>query len=111
MKITSDEKEEFVVLEFEGSFSVENLKMLEKTLNKYYEMSKNIIVDLSGVTFLDSSSLGVIVLYFTKMEDIDRHLILIKVKQDIYQMFNITGLSRRFNVFTTLEKAISFLHD
>ena len=66
MKITTDEKENYVVLEFEGSFSVENLKMLEKTLNKYYEMSKNIIVDLSGVTFLDSSSLGVIVLYLQK---------------------------------------------
>lgn len=111
MKITTNEKDNYVVLGFEGSFSVENLKMLEKTLNKYYEVAKNVIVDLSGVTFLDSSSLGVIVLYFTKMEDIDKHLILIKVKQDIYQMFNITGLSRRFNVFNTLEKALSFLNE
>ncbi len=109
MKISAEAKDSYVILFFEGSFSVENLKMLEKTLQKHYEEGKHIIIDLSRVTFLDSSSLGVIVLYFTKLEESNRHLVLIRVKQDIYQMFTITGLTRRFRVFNTLEKAVEFL--
>lgn len=109
MKITADSKKNYVILLFEGSFSVENLKILEKTLQKHFEEAKHIVIDMSRVTFLDSSSLGVIVLYFTKLEESNRHLVLIKVKQDIYQMFTITGLTRRFRVFNTIEKAEEYL--
>ena len=68
-------------------------------------VNKVVSEDLSEMTFIDSSSLGIIVVYYTKSEKNSKHFSLININGDIMQMFKITGLDKRIKIFDNLESA------
>ncbi len=111
MDIDSNIKSNYVVLNISGTMSVEGIRVFEKTLNQYYEAKKNIIIDLKNVTFIDSSSLGIMVLYFTRLEKRNRHIVLINVNDEINELFNISGIIKLFRVFDSLEDALDFINN
>jgi anti-anti-sigma factor len=109
MKINVHNEEKYTLVEVEGSLSVESLNYFEKKLQGAYERGLNIIIDFSSLVFIDSSSLGLILVYFTKQTGNKKHLVLMKVNRDIYEMFNITGLSRRVKIFDSLDTALAHI--
>lgn len=109
MKITTEMKDGYVLIKIKGTLSIENISPFETLLNKYVEEKIHILIDLSEMTFIDSSSLGIIVVYYTKSEKNNKHLSLININGDIMQMFKITGLDKRIKIFDTLELAITQL--
>lgn len=111
MKIFGQDNEQYLLLRVEGSLSVENLNRFEGELNKAYESGKHIFIDLSKIVFIDSSSLGVIVVLFTKLLAQKRHLVLLNVNRDIGEMFTITGLSKRVHMSYSLEEALQFIRN
>ena len=111
MKINTQNEKNYTLIEVEGSLSVETLNYFEKKLQAAYERELDIILDFSGLVFIDSSSLGLIVVYFTKQMNSNRHLVLLRVNRDIYEMFNITGLSRRVQIFESLDDARAFVEN
>ena len=109
MKVTADTKDNYILLGVKGTLSIENISPFEAQLNRHVENKSHIIIDLADLTFIDSSSLGIIVVYFTKSEKNSRHFALINVNHDIMQMFKITGLDKRINIFSSLEDALDRL--
>jgi len=107
MKITTEIKDEFVLINVKGTLSIENISPFETLLNKYVDEKKHILIDLSEMTFIDSSSLGIIVVYYTKSEKNNKHFSLIN--GDIMQMFKITGLDKRIKIFDNLDAATKAL--
>jgi len=105
MKITTEMKDNFVLIHVKGTLSIENISPFETLLNKYVDEKTHILIDLSEMTFIDSSSLGIIVVYYTKSEKNNKHFSLINISSDIMQMFKITGLDKRIKIFDTLESA------
>ena len=57
-------------------------------------------VDLSGVTFIDSSGLGVLVGFSQRLREQNRHeiLILAGLQGPVRKVFDITGLGEHFQV-------------
>jgi len=53
---------------------------------------KHVILDFSGVDFIDSTGLDMIVMLYKKLKDKGGTLKLENVKSDIYQMFDVSGL-------------------
>lgn len=111
MKIFEQDNENYLLLRVEGSLSVENLTRFEGELNKSLESGKHVFVDLSKLVFIDSSSLGVIVVFYTKLLEAKRHLVLLNVNRDIGEMFAITGLSKRVHMSYSLEEALQFIRN
>ena len=109
MKISENIQKEYAVLSIEGSLSVEQINRLENSLNVCYKSNIHVILQLAEVTFIDSSSIGLIVLYMTKFLNINKHMILVSPKREIDQMFNITGVSNHIKVFDTLNLALDFI--
>ena len=109
MKVTSEQKENFIVINIKGTLSIENISPFETLVNKHVEKKDNILIDLSELTFLDSSSLGIIVVYFTKSEKNNRNFALLNINPDIMQMFKITGLDKRIRIFSSIDEATSAL--
>lgn len=110
MKITTDIKDDFVLIHVKGTLSIENISPFETLLNKYLEEKTHMLIDFSQLTFIDSSSLGIIVVYYTKSEKNNKHFALISINGDIMQMFKITGLDKRIKIFDDLETAQKTLH-
>lgn len=68
----------------------------------------DIIVDLQGVSFIDSSGLGVLVSGLRRVKEQDGTLRLICTRESILKIFRITGLDKVFPIFASAEEAQEF---
>lgn len=109
MKITTEMKNDYVLIHVKGTLSIENISPFETLLNKFVDEKKHILIDLSEMTFIDSSSLGIIVVYYTKSEKNSKHFAIININGDIMQMFKITGLDKRIRIFDNPDEALKSL--
>ena len=109
MKVSSEQRENYILISVKGTLSIENISPFETLLNKYVDEKTHILIDLSEMTFIDSSSLGIIVVYYTKSEKNNKHFSLININGDIMQMFKITGLDKRIKIFDNLNSAVKNL--
>ena len=67
---------------------------------------KHIVVDLSDATFIDSTTLGVLVGGVKRLRPSDGALALVCADQNITKIFEITGLDRVFPIHPTREEAL-----
>ena len=109
MKVSSEQRENYILISVKGTLSIENISPFETLVNKCVEQKSHILIDLTDLTFIDSSSLGIIVVYYTKSEKNSRHFALININSDIMQMFRITGLDKRIRIFNDLKEAVNSL--
>ncbi|MBX5469583.1 MAG: STAS domain-containing protein [Thermoleophilaceae bacterium] len=69
--------------------------------------SKQVVVDLSKATFIDSTTLGVLVGGVKRLRPSGGTLALVCNDQNIAKIFEITGLDRVFPIHATREEALS----
>ncbi len=70
---------------------------------------KHIVVDLSTATFIDSTTLGVLVGGVKRLRPAGGALALVCTDQNITKIFEITGLDRVFAIHPTREEALGSL--
>ena len=68
---------------------------------------KSIVVDLSKATFIDSTTLGVLVGGVKRLRPAGGSLALVCTDQNITKIFEITGLDRVFPIHGSREEALS----
>ncbi len=69
--------------------------------------AKEIVVDFSDTTFIDSTTLGVLVGGVKRLRTNDGQLSLVCSDRNITKIFEITGLDRVFTIFPTRDEAIA----
>ncbi|MCP4137468.1 MAG: STAS domain-containing protein [bacterium] len=110
MKISTNQNNNYTTVNVKGALSVEFLHIFESSLRKASNDKKHTLVNLSQVSFLDSSALGVIIMHHRKLNRDDKKLILIDVPYDISQLFSITGLSKRIPIVNSMHEAIETIN-
>ena len=68
--------------------------------------AKNVIVDFSSTTFIDSTTLGVLVGGVKRLRPNDGQLSLVCSDRNITKIFEITGLDRVFTIYPTRDEAL-----
>ena len=68
---------------------------------------KDIVVDLSDTTFIDSTTLGVLVGGVKRLRPAGGQLTLVCSDRNITKIFEITGLDRVFSIYPTRDEAIA----
>ena len=71
--------------------------------------AKEVIVDLSSTTFIDSTTLGVLVGGVKRLRPNDGRLSLVCSDRNITKIFEITGLDRVFDIYGDRDAAIASL--
>jgi len=71
------------------------------------EGATDIVVDLSAIDFLDSTGLGVLVGGLKRVKSNEGELKLVVTQDRIMKIFDITGLSKVFPIFATLDEALA----
>jgi anti-sigma B factor antagonist len=66
----------------------------------------SLIVNLAGVSFLDSSGLGILVGVWHRMQACPGILALAAPTRQVQRIFNITGLAKAFSVYDTEVQAV-----
>jgi anti-sigma B factor antagonist len=69
--------------------------------------AKDVVVDFSNTTFIDSTTLGVLVGGVKRLRTSEGQLSLVCSDRNITKIFEITGLDRVFTIYPTRHEAIS----
>ena len=70
---------------------------------------KEVVVDFSDTTFIDSTTLGVLVGGVKRLRTNEGQLSLVCNDRNITKIFEITGLDRVFTIYPTRDEAVSKL--
>ena len=79
----------------------------EKLVELVSQGKHQIIVDLEGVDFLDSTGLGVLVGGLKRLRSHDGDLTLVCTHQRILKVFEITGLTKVFAIHSSVDEAVA----
>ncbi|MGZ4258179.1 MAG: STAS domain-containing protein [Gaiellaceae bacterium] len=82
-------------------------EFMQQLLDVIGNGAKNVIVDFSNTTFIDSTTLGVLVGGVKRLRPNDGQLSLVCSDRNITKIFEITGLDRVFTIYPTREEAVS----
>lgn len=69
--------------------------------------AREVVVDLTETTFLDSTSLGALVGGVKRLRSVGGELSLVCTDRSLVRIFEITGLDRVFSLHRTLEEALA----
>ena len=70
---------------------------------------KEVVVDFTNTTFIDSTTLGVLVGGVKRLRTNDGRLSLVCSDRNITKIFEITGLDKVFEIYATRDEAVSGL--
>ena len=94
------------VIEVSGEIDVATAPQLRESLQRVIAQGEStIILDLLGVTFLDSTALGVLVGALKRCREAGRELHLVVADPRIMKIFEITGLTSVFTIADSLQAA------
>jgi anti-sigma B factor antagonist len=79
----------------------------EQLLDVIGKGAKDVVVDFSTTTFIDSTTLGVLVGGVKRLRSQDGQLSLVSSDRNITKIFEITGLDRVFTIYPTREEALA----
>jgi anti-sigma B factor antagonist len=81
----------------------------QQLLDAIAKGAQEVIVDFSKTTFIDSTTLGVLVGGVKRLRTNDGQLSLVCSDRNITKIFEITGLDRVFTIYPTREEAVAQL--
>ena len=95
------------VIELGGEVDLYTAPEFKQQLLEVIEQGgRDVIVDLSNTTFIDSTTLGVLVGGVKRLRTNEGQLSLVCSDRNITKIFEITGLDRVFAIHPTLEAAL-----
>jgi anti-sigma B factor antagonist len=108
LTVSSRQEGEHTVISVSGEIDVYTAPSLRERLNELVAAGcYDLIVDLAGVEFLDSTGLGVLVGGLKRVRSNDGTLRLVCAQEKILKVFRITGLTKVFLIHATLDEARS----
>ena len=79
----------------------------QQLLDVISEGGKDVVVDFSDTTFIDSTTLGVLVGGVKRLRAQEGRLSLVCSDRNITKIFEITGLDRVFTIYPTRDEALA----
>jgi len=91
----------------EDRLDANNSEELKVELRRFYESgTKDLVIDLKEIHFIDSSGLGVLVSGYKNASTSHGTLKLSNLQSQVKSMFELTRLHRVFDIFTSVDDAL-----
>lgn len=108
LSVTSRQEGDRTVISVAGEIDVYTAPSLRERLNELVASGHyDLVVDMEGVEFLDSTGLGVLVGGLKRVRSHDGSLRLVCAQEKILKVFRITGLTKVFPIHPTLAEALA----
>src|SRR3954471_6774208 len=105
-------KSDSIVIKLQGEVDLYAAPELKDHVNRAIESGKNkLVLDLSEATFIDSTTLGILVSGMKRLRPRGGMLAVLCPDPTMARIFDITGLNRMFSVHETLDGAIAALDE
>jgi len=108
MEVNERKAGNFLVLDLNGRLDTTNFGEFEtKLVERINHGEKQIVVNCSDLTYISSSGLRVFLMALKKMTASNGKFYLCCLRNNIREIFEITGFTTFFNIFDTLEEALN----
>jgi len=99
--------DDVAVVEAAGELDIHTSAVFKDSLvGAIEEGATRVVVDLTGVTFIDSSALGALVGGARRSAEVGRELMIVCPAGSVARVIEITGLNRAFTIYATREEAL-----
>jgi anti-anti-sigma factor len=93
-----------------GSIDIDTSRILKEELHGLIDTGRTaILVDFSGVDFMTSTGLGVLVAVAKRVEEVDGNLALCSLSDDIQSIFDTVGFTPFFDIHRSAKEALASL--
>lgn len=107
VSVTSRPSGDRTVVHVTGEIDVYTAPVLREELARLVDGGhNNLVVDLTGVPFMDSTGLGVLVGALKKVKTHGGDLALVIDQEKVLKVFRITALTQVFPIFETVDEAL-----
>ena len=107
MEIQVEEREGFHIVTPVGGLDVYTVPLFRKVILKLEgDRRHDIIIDLTKVTFIDSSGLGSLIEMFQKTQQAQGELAFVIVNPRIMKIIKLVNLDRVFKIYTNIGRAL-----
>ena len=108
MQLVEKESGEVTVLERGGRLDSNTSKVLEdKVMEILGQGKKKVLMDFKDVDYINSTGLRVLLLALQQLKKIQGKLVLSSIKDYMKEVFEISGYTEIFPIFTTQEEALA----
>ncbi len=108
LEISEEDSGRWCALFAAGEIDVSTASKLRERLDAAIDRGTAlVVVDLSSVTFIDSTGLGVLIGTSKRVEDAGGALRVVATEPRILKLFEITGLTERFAIAPSLDEAVA----
>lgn len=108
MKINFEIKDGTLIIRIEGELDHHSSVTIREKVDEIFEKEKckNIIFDLEGMKFMDSSAIGVIMGRYRKTKNVRGKTVIVNTCPQLQKIINISGLCKIINIYTNIEDAL-----
>lgn len=107
MKVKEDKINDALICSLEGEININNSGDLRKIFDDFINRKElKVLIDFSGVSYIDSSGLATLIEMFQRLKKIGGHMRFSCMDQKIRNIFEITKLHKLFEIFETRDAAL-----
>lgn len=106
LRLRTHESGGAVVVEVRGEVELHSAPQLREELHRVCTGGACVVVDLTGVSFIDSTGLGVLIGGLKRARE-SGSLFIVCPHSRVRRVFEITGLMQVFTFFDTLDEAVA----
>ncbi len=113
MKITVTLKGDTLIVSLSGELDHHTAKKVKDTVEEVIRNKgvTNLILDLSSLTFMDSSGIGVIIGRYKLIKSIGGNVAIVSTVSSVDKLLTMSGIKRIIEVFNTKEDAIKKIEE
>jgi len=93
-------------LKVQGEIDASSSIHLETALKEAMQLSKKIVIDMSGLEYISSAGLGVFMSILQELENEEIQMILYNMSEKVIDVFEILGLNQLMNIKESKEEAL-----
>ncbi len=109
LRLASERRGPGLVVTVQGDLDIVTSRQFDDFLTQARREQVSIVLDLSGVDFMDTSSLAVIVSHWKKLTSVGGTLALAGARYRYTKTLWITGLAHRLPLYDSAEEALQAL--
>lgn len=106
LEVAAGDRDDFVILTLRGELDIYTVPVFKRETGSLPD-GRSVIVDMDGVTLLDSSGLGAIVALHTRTTDAGGVVAIASTSRPVLRVFEVTGLRATFPIGDDVDGAIA----
>jgi anti-sigma B factor antagonist len=108
VRVSSEQSGDAMIVRAEGQLDLHTAPTLQAEIDSALETKPpRVVVDLSGVDFMDSTGLSVIVATVAAMREQGGEVRVVTGADKITKVFTLTGVDQQVGLFGSLEEALA----